>query len=43
VLAQVLESVDLCIAMKAAQGASIEAFLAHPRKANAPRLTHSQP
>jgi alanyl aminopeptidase len=32
VLAQVLESVDLCMAMKAAQGASIEAFLAHPRK-----------
>jgi alanyl aminopeptidase len=32
VLAQVLESVDLCMAMKAAQGASIEAFLAQPRK-----------
>jgi alanyl aminopeptidase len=31
-LAQVLESVDLCMAMKAAQGASIEAFLAQPRK-----------
>jgi alanyl aminopeptidase len=38
VLAQVLESVDLCIAMKAAQGASVEAFLAQPRKPSTPRL-----
>ncbi|WP_434387577.1 ERAP1-like C-terminal domain-containing protein [Melittangium boletus] len=29
-LAQVLESIDLCIAFKAAQGASIESFLAAP-------------
>jgi hypothetical protein len=35
--------VDLCIAIKAAQGASIEAFLAHPHKPTAPRLTRSQP
>ena len=31
-LAQVLESVDLCIAFKAAQGPSLESFLASPRK-----------
>jgi cytosol alanyl aminopeptidase len=34
-LAQVLESVDLCIAFKAAQGPSIESFLAAPQKAAA--------
>jgi alanyl aminopeptidase len=32
VLAQVLEGVDLCIAFKAAQGPSLESFLASPRK-----------
>ncbi|WP_426755775.1 M1 family metallopeptidase [Myxococcus sp. Y35] len=36
-LAQVLESVDQCIALKAAQGASVEAFLAQtPRPPKAP-------
>ncbi|MFY0527734.1 M1 family metallopeptidase [Archangium gephyra] len=31
-LAQVLEGMDLCIAFKAAQGSSLESFLASPRK-----------
>jgi alanyl aminopeptidase len=31
-LAQVLEGVDLCIAFKAAQGPSLESFLASPKK-----------
>ncbi|MFL5353519.1 M1 family metallopeptidase [Archangium sp.] len=35
-LAQVLESVDLCIAFKAAQGTSLESFLASPKKLPAP-------
>ena len=35
-LAQVLEGVDLCIAFKAAQGSSVESFLASPRKVSAP-------
>jgi alanyl aminopeptidase len=43
VLAQVLESVDLCIAMKAAQGASVDAFLAQPRKPpSTPRLVEDR-
>ncbi|XXF77819.1 M1 family metallopeptidase [Myxococcaceae bacterium GXIMD 01537] len=37
-LAQALESVDLCIALKAAQGASIEAFLSRPPRPVAPRV-----
>jgi alanyl aminopeptidase len=35
-LAQVLESMDLCIAYKAVQGPSIESFLASPKKLPAP-------
>jgi alanyl aminopeptidase len=31
-LAQVLEGVDLCIALKSAQGASVESFLSTPRQ-----------
>jgi alanyl aminopeptidase len=35
-LAQVLEGMDLCIAFKAAQGSSLESFLASPKKVPAP-------
>jgi len=35
-LAQVLESMDLCIAYKAAQGPSVESFLSSPKKLPAP-------